>query len=67
MIQLTSPEDIRKILLEKVKPSELGIKPDQLIRSDKASVRIEAKIIENEKINNEALSRVGLKAEYKVV
>lgn len=54
-------EDTKKILFGKVKPSDLGIKPDRIARSRKTGVRIEASGVDPSMINKEALKAAGLK------
>lgn len=56
-------DSTKKKLLAKIKPADLGIKPDRILKSGTTNIRLEAKEINPKMINNDALKKVGLKAE----
>lgn len=48
-------------MTEKFKPSDLGVKPEKILNNGKASIKIEAKEIQVDRINREKLNRAGLR------
>lgn len=55
--------DTKRIITERFKPSDLGVRPERLLNNGKAGMKIETEEIEMGKINKEKLNRAGLKIE----
>lgn len=62
---LKSCEDTKKHIMKKLKPENLGFKPERITNYGKNGVRITAKDIDDEKVSKLALNRAGL--DFKIV
>ncbi|CAH1107923.1 unnamed protein product [Psylliodes chrysocephalus] len=62
---LRSCEDTKKQIMNKLKPENLGLKPERITNFGKNGIRITAKDIDEEKVSKLALNKAGL--DFKIV